>query len=165
MELACVGTIFRYLALPSCTPNLSSKKKCAIKSENQGFWPPSNLPKSSENPSKNDIPKSMQFFVDFCLKIALSHKRQHQFRIGFTVFFACRTLFLVSLFACILDLKNLPKTLPKRSPNDEKIDVKNVLFFNIDFLGFRPRFWSLLGLQLGAKLAILAQNSGGGMPP
>ena len=48
--------------------------------------------------------------------------------------------------------KNLPKTLPKRSPNDEKIDVKNVLFFDIDFLGFRPRFWSLLGLQLGAKL-------------
>ena len=59
-------------------------------------------------------------------------------------FFPCTSSFL---------FKKLLKTLPKRSPNDEKIDVKNVLFFNIDFLGFRPRFWSLLGLQLGAKLA------------
>ena len=28
-----------------------------------------------------------------------------------------------------------------------------MLFFNIDFFGFRARFWSLLGLQDGAKLA------------
>ena len=48
--------------------------------------------------------------------------------------------------------KNVSKTLPKRRPNPSKIDVKNVSFFNIDFLGFRARFWSLLGLQDGAKL-------------
>ena len=52
--------------------------------------------------------------------------------------------------------KNLPKTLPKRGPNPLKIDAKNVLFVNIDFFGFRARFWSLLGFQLGTKLAILA---------
>ena len=57
----------------------------------------------------------------------------------FTVFFASRTLFFVSLFACILDPKNLPKTLPKRGSNPSKIDVKNVLFFNIDFFGFWPQ--------------------------
>ena len=49
--------------------------------------------------------------------------------------------------------KNLPKTLPKRGPNPLKIDAKNVLFFNIDFFGFRPRFWRVLGLQDGAKSA------------
>ena len=49
--------------------------------------------------------------------------------------------------------KNLPKTLPKRGPNPSKIDAENVLFFDIDFFGFRARFWSLLGLQLGTKLA------------
>ena len=38
------------------------------------------------------------------------------------------------------------------------IDAENVLFFNIDFFGFRPRFWSLLGFQLGAKFTILASK-------
>ena len=53
---------------------------------------------------------------------------------------------------------------PKSRPKPRKIDVKNVLFFNIDFLGFRPRFRSLLGLQLGAKLAILATRPEGPSP-
>ena len=44
--------------------------------------------------------------------------------------------------------KNLPKTLPKRGPNPSKIDAENVLFFNIDFLRFRLRFWRVLGLQV-----------------
>ena len=52
--------------------------------------------------------------------------------------------------------KNLPKTFPKRGPNPLKIDAKNVLFFNIDFWGFGSRFGSLLGLQVGAKLALKA---------
>ena len=56
--------------------------------------------------------------------------------------------------------KNLPKTLPKRGPNPSKIDAENVLFFNIDFFGFRPRFWSLLGLQDGAKSAALLAAPG-----
>ena len=34
-----------------------------------------------------------------------------------------------------------------------------MLFLNIDFLWFRRRFWGVLGLQVGAKLAILASNS------
>ena len=50
--------------------------------------------------------------------------------------------------------KNLPKTLPKRSPNPSKIDAKNMLFFTIHFYGFGPRFWRVLGLQVGAKLAL-----------
>ena len=55
-------------------------------------------------------------------------------------------------FSCIFGLKNLPKTLPKQGLNPSKIDVKNVLFFNIDFFASWPGFWSLLGLQHGAKL-------------
>ena len=39
-----------------------------------------------------------------------------------------------------------------------------MLFFNIDFLGFRPRFWSLLGLQLGTALGILASKKLSGLP-
>ena len=39
-----------------------------------------------------------------------------------------------------------------------------MLIFNINFLGFRPRFWSLLGLQVGAKLAILASLVASGAP-
>ena len=49
--------------------------------------------------------------------------------------------------------KNLSKTLPKRGPNPSKIDAKNMLFFNIHFYGCGPRFWRVLGLQVGAKLA------------
>ena len=49
--------------------------------------------------------------------------------------------------------KNLPKTLPKRGPNPSKIDAENVLVFYIDFFTSWPRFWRLLGLQVGAKLA------------
>ena len=121
--------------------------------ENHGFWPPKTLPKPSQNPFKIDVPKNIRFFIEFCSKYALLQQRRHRFRIGFSNTFACRALFFESLFECILGPKNLPKTSPKRCPNPLKIDVENVLFFNIDFWGFRPRFWSLLGLQLGAKLA------------
>ena len=58
-------------------------------------------------------------------------------------------------FSAIFLLKNLPKTLPKRSLTPFKTDVKNASFFNVDIFGLRPRFWQLWGLQDGAKLAIL----------
>ena len=40
------------------------------------------------------------------------------------------------------------------------IDAKNVLFFNIDFFGFGPRFRRVLGLQDGAKSAALLAAPG-----
>ena len=58
-----------------------------------------------------------------------------------------RKIAIFSQFGSILEAQDPPKSRPK----PEKIDAKNVLFFNINFLGFRPRFWSLLGLQLEAK--------------
>ena len=54
--------------------------------------------------------------------------------------------------------KNLPKTFPKRRPNPLKIDAETCVFSNIAFLRFWLRFWSLLGLQVGAKLAALASQ-------
>ena len=71
--------------------------------------------------------------------------------------------FVFLRFSCIFDAKNLSKALPKRGPNPSKIHAKNESFFNIDFLGFRPRFRSLLGLQLGAKLVKNRKKSGLGM--
>ena len=43
--------------------------------------------------------------------------------------------------------------------------LKTMIFFNIDFVQVRPRFWRVLGLQLGAKLAILASKLQGGCSP
>ena len=54
--------------------------------------------------------------------------------------------------------KNPPKTLPKRRPNPLKIDANIVLFFNIDFFGFRPRFGQAWSSQHPAKLAMLASK-------
>ena len=62
--------------------------------------------------------------------------------------------------SCIFPSKNHRKTLPKRGPNDEKIDAENVLIFNIDFLRFWPRFGRVLGLQDGAKSAVLLAAPG-----
>ena len=69
------------------------------------------------------------------------------------------------LFPCIFGPKNLPKTLPKQCLDPLKIDAKNCLFFNFDFLGFWPRFGSLLGLQHGAKLAQKAYFHNGDRSP
>jgi len=44
--------------------------------------------------------------------------------------------------------------------NPLKIDAENVLFFNIDFFGFWPRFWRVLGFQVGAKSAALLAAPG-----
>ena len=35
-----------------------------------------------------------------------------------------------------------------------KIDIENVLFFNVAFFMLRPRFWSILG-QLGSQFHVL----------
>ena len=75
------------------------------------------------------------------------------FVLVFAILFACRPFFCESLFACIFGPNNVPKTFPKRRPTLLKIDAENVLFCNIDFFSFRPRFRSLLDLQDGAKLA------------
>ena len=125
------------------------------------------LPKRSQNRPKihstSMSPKAYDFSSNFARKMLCCNSADIDFVLVFPILFACRALFFESLFECILGPKNLPKTSPKRRPNPLKIDVKNVLFFNIVFFGFRPRFWTLLGLQLGAKLAKNRKKSGLGM--
>ena len=121
------------------------------------------LPKPSQNPLKihlkSRFQKTCDFSSIFALKTLCCKSADIDFVLVFPILFACRALFFKSLYASIFDPKNLPKTLPKPGPNPLKIDAKNVLFFNIDFFGFGTRFWRLLGLQLGAKLALRASKN------
>ena len=115
------------------------------------------LPKPSQNLPKTP-PKSMSqqtsdFSVILTRKSLCRKSADIDFVLVFPILFACRTLFLKSLLAWILGPKNLPKTYRKRRPDPSKIDAKNMWFFNIDFFRFWPRFWRVLGLQDGAKLA------------
>ena len=68
--------------------------------------------------------------------------------------------FVVSDVALFLGPKNLSKTSPKPFRNHDQIESENKLFFNIDFFRFWPRFWRVLGLQLGAKSAALLAAPG-----
>ena len=118
------------------------------------------LPKPSPNPPKTPSKSMFQktsifsrFFATVFVYLLSWKPWKYQFSLGKTTIFKVFAKNVFLQFSCIFGPKNLPKTLPKRSPNDEKIDVKNVLFFNIDFWGFRPRFWRVLGFQDGAKLA------------
>ena len=119
----------------------------------------SGLPKPSPNPPKIDPKSSLQqtldvssvfvrFFPIFRSSISWKCAFYHSKTTNPKVF----AKIVLFRFSSIFHPKNLPKTPPKRGPNPSKIDAENVLFFNIVFLGFRPRFGSLLGLQDGAKL-------------
>ena len=117
--------------------------------ENHGFWPPKTIPKPCQNAFKIDVPKNIDFFevfcYSFCIFVILETLKISIF-LGKTTIFKVFTKNVFLQFSCIFGPKNLPKTLPKRSPNPSKIDAENVMFFNIDFFGFRPRFWRVLGL-------------------
>ena len=89
----------------------------------------------------------------FVRKLLCCQNADIDFVLDFTVQNGSRTFFFKLLFEWNWDPKNDPKTFQKPCLGEPKIDVKNVLFFNIDFFGFGTRFWSLLGLQVGAKLA------------
>ena len=47
-------------------PECPTLEKTLKKSEKPGFWPPKTIPKSFQNAFKIDVPKNMQFFIDFC---------------------------------------------------------------------------------------------------
>ena len=122
------------------------------------------LPKPHKIPSKSMFERTWDFSWIFARKML----RCKSVDINKTLFFSnqngSRTFFFASLCAWIFNPKTLPKTLPKRGPNPSKIDAENVLFFDMVFFGFRPRFWRVLCLQLGTKLAILASKNFRGAP-
>ena len=126
------------------------------------------FPNPSQNPSKilskSMSQKTCDFSSIFVRKMLCCQNADIDSVLVFTIQNGSRTFFFKLLFACIFAPKNLSKTLPKRGPNPLKFDAKNVLFFNIDFFGFGTRFWSLLGLQVGAKLALKASKLYGDCP-
>ena len=127
-----------------------------------GFLKPSQNP--LKMPPKSTSQKTCNFSSIFVRKMLGCTSADIDFVLVFTILFACRALFFESLFACIFGAKNLPKSSPKPLPNPLKIDAKNASFFNIDFFSFWTRSWSLLGLQVGAKLALKPSKNFGGCP-
>ena len=118
------------------------------------------LPKPSQN-RPEILPKSMfqktyifsELFNNFFLIFKTSKPWKYQFYLRKITIFKVFAKIVFLQLSCIFGQKNLPKTLPKRGPNPSKIDAKNMLFFNIHFYTFWHRFWRVLGLQVGAKLA------------
>ena len=114
------------------------------------------------------LPKSMskktynfsQLFNTFFSNFKTSKPWKYQFYLGKITIFKVFAKIVFLQLSCIFGQKNLPKTLPKRGPNPSKIDAKNMLFFNIHFYTFWPRFWRVLSFQLGAKLAQNASADG-----
>ena len=93
----------------------------------------------------------MGFFTNFCSIFAfllLVARANIDFVLVFTVQNGSRTFFFKLLFAWIWDQKNHPKTSQKPCPGDPKIDLENVLFFNIDFFAF----WSDFGGSWASNL-------------
>ena len=128
-----------FFALPECASKTTSKKH-RKNCENHRFWLPKTLPKSIQNASKIDVSKNMRFFMDFCwFLVACCKSRTSNFMRPRSVLLAFHRN-QVFAFGIRFRSKKRFKNLPKRGPNPSKIDAKNVLFFNIHFFGFRPRF-------------------------
>ena len=110
------------------------------------------LPKPSPNPSKIQLKSMSQKLCDFSSifpeKMLCRKSADIDFVLVFPIQNGSRTLFFKSLLAYILGPKSLPKTVPKRGLNLSKIDVKNVLFFNIVFFAS----WSDFGASWASKL-------------
>ena len=148
----------RFLALPTRTCNVVSKK-WRKNAKFQGFSPPKTVPKPSRNPSKFVVPGNMQNFIDFVWILWLVATAEHQDFCAQPMFWWLFTQYSFLLSARTSAPKNLPKTFPKLRSNHCKIEAEHVLFLNVAFFGFEPRFWSLFGFHLGAKLRILAYFS------
>ena len=99
-----------------CLPKFISFLACIFdrnNCENHWFWPPKTLPKSSQNAFKIDVPKNMQFFIDFCSKNALLQRLQHRFRIGFYNTFCLSGTFLQIAFRMHFWFQKLSKNSSK----------------------------------------------------
>ena len=120
--------------------------------------PPQTRPKSFLNRCSKKHAIFHRFLFDFCCLLQEPTSISYwllQYKMGLGRFSS----------SCFLHgfgvQKTYEKPLKKRCPNPYKIDPKNVLFFNIDFFGFGPRFRRVLGLQDGAKLALIAPKNFG----
>ena len=136
---------------PSHQPFLSSiclRKNC----QNRSFWPPKPLPKPIPKRLKIDVQKTYRFLL-FFERCSFKFQTFETWKIS--IFLKGKSIFFRFSQKCVFAFgthfgckKNLPKTLRKWRLNALKIDVKNVLFFNVVFFASWPRFWSHLGPKL-----------------
>ena len=118
--------------------------------------------------SKSKVQKTSDFSSIFYINLTYFFSRfswKYAFSLEKIINFRVRSFNSQFEISSEFSSKNHQKNLPKRRLNPSNIDAKNVLFFNIDFFGFRPRFQKVLGVQLGIKLAILAPKNYRGCPP
>ena len=94
------------------------------------------------------------FFIFFVSSISW----KYVFYLGKILIFNVFAKSMLLRFSYIFPPKNRLKTFPKWGPSAHKIDAKNVLFSDIHFFTFLLRFWRVLGLQVGAKLAVLGSQ-------
>ena len=130
-----------------------TSKKYRKKYENRRFWPPKPIPKPFQNPFKIEVPKNLQFFIDFGSNFDACCKSQHQKnmrpRSALLIFHTIQLFAFRIRFWSEKTTKNSSKSMPEPFKNR----CQNGLLFNIDFFGRRPRFWKVSGIQLGPKLA------------
>ena len=98
-----------------------NSKKHRKEYEHQGFWPPQAFPKPSQSPSKIDVPKNMQFWIEFCLFFVGCCRSQHKKNVRpHSVLLAFHT---IQCFACCMHfwfkkpIKNPSKTRPEPLKN------------------------------------------------
>ena len=119
------------------------------------FWLPKTLPKPSQNLSKNDVPENMQFFINFCSNFDACCKSQHQKNVRpRSVLLAFHTIQRVARcmhFWFKKPAKNPSKTMSEPIKNRCK---KHIVFHHRVFWALAS-IWEPLGLQVGAKLAVL----------
>ena len=125
------------------------RKKCG----NQGFWPPKPLPKPSPNPLKIDVPKNMQFFIDFGSNFDACCKSQHQKNVRpRSVLLTFHTIHCIAF--CVHFRSKKPTENPSKTTSEpfqnrcRKRVVFQHRFFRVSgsiFEGLEPPTWSQVG--------------------
>ena len=107
------------------------------------FWPPQTLPKSTPNAFKIKVPKTMQFFMHFCVPVGMFCKYAHVLSDPLKlVFRRHRTISFASLLAYVLLPKTYVKpfqnevpTFPKSIPKKYCFSISIFFNFGLDFGG------------------------------
>ena len=121
-------------------------------------WPPKALPKSIQHASKIEVPKNMQFFIDFCLKNALPQRRRHRFRIDFYNTFGLSGTFRQITFRIHFGSKKPLKNPSKTRSGPFKNRCQKCVIFQRRFFRVSASISEGLGSQVGAKLAVLGSQ-------
>ena len=134
----------RFLASSKRASKMTSKKH-RKKCENQGFWLPQTVPKSTQNASQNDVPKSMRFFMDFGWHFVACCKGRCGIRT--IIYSVLLTFHAIQYFACRLHLRSekLTKNPPKTTSEPFKNRCRKRVVFWHRFFRLSASIWGSLG--------------------